>query len=257
MEHTVAKQVFGTESSVIFGSVLRQLSVWLRSIHVSKWKSPADLGKTWKYQCQQTDLEVLLSRFTASPLVRDNPSLIISRLSFASCVWVLRFWIEDLLLGFRVSFFNRILHSCCCTIFSRNTEVHGKRPGSLGPWGTCDKHFFLFITMLRKTGFPSSLGPIFHNVMVSSISFGFVKFARLSRSFLLWMQILWVDWDLHVGLNQTWSIQKSREMTPTEREPSYTHFVKRSVGTGLKVECSSAGFEFPTVLKTSLESVSV
>lgn len=60
-------------------------------------------------------------------------------------------------------------------------------------------------------------------------SFGFVKFGRLSRSFLLWMQILWVDWDLHVGLNQTWSIQKSREMTQTEREPSYTHFCKKKV----------------------------
>lgn len=46
-------------------------------------------------------------------------------------------------------------------------------------------------------------------------------------------------------------------MTPTEREPSYTHFVKRSVGTQLKVECSSAGFEFPTVVEMSVESVSV
>ena len=48
MDNTIAKQVFGTESSVIFGSVLRQLSVWLRSIHVFKWKSPADLGKDLK-----------------------------------------------------------------------------------------------------------------------------------------------------------------------------------------------------------------
>lgn len=39
-----------------------------------------------KYQCHQTDLEVLLSRFTASPLVRDNPLLIISRLSYKNCM---------------------------------------------------------------------------------------------------------------------------------------------------------------------------
>lgn len=88
---------------------------------------------------------------------------VLKALTFASCVWVLRFWIEDLLLGFCVSVFDRILHSCCCTIYSRNTEVHGKRPGRLGPWGTCDKHFFLFITMLRKTALSSSLGPIFLN----------------------------------------------------------------------------------------------
>ena len=88
---------------------------------------------------------------------------VLKALTFASCVWVLRFWIKDLLLVFGVSFFNRILHSCCCTILSRNTEVHGKRPGSLGPWGTCDKHFFRFITMLRNTAFASSLGPIVLN----------------------------------------------------------------------------------------------